>query len=144
MVDDVNVRLSLLEQDMQRANSSLVKLDRDAEKHREAHAQITDKIYTRIEDTRIELKEDMSELRTELKQDIETLKTSFETKFEEQSKVLDKISNKLDDLDKWRWIVMGIAAAAGFILSRLLSRLEKSGDETTAIDALNTSTVDNS
>ena len=119
MADDVNVRLSLLEQDMDRMSDTLAKIDAEAEKHREAHSTITDKIYTRIEDTRAELKKDMTDLRSELKKDIETLKDSVEDKMAEQNDILQKISTKLDDLDKWRWIVVGIAAAIGYIISKL-------------------------
>lgn len=110
---NLNVRLSLLEQDMKRANNSLSKMEETAEKHREQHSQITEKIYGRMEDLRTELKTDMNDLKEELK-------TSLEDHMEKQNEVFNRIETKLNELDKWRWIVVGIAAAVGFIVSKVL------------------------
>lgn len=105
---DINIRLSLLEQDMKRANNALLKMEENAEKHRENHSQITERIYDRMEEVRSELKTEMAEL-----------KKSFEEQLKTQNELLTQINTKLNDLDKWRWIVVGIATAIGFVLSKL-------------------------
>jgi ElaB/YqjD/DUF883 family membrane-anchored ribosome-binding protein len=95
------VRLTLLEHDMARANTSLDRLQAVMEKHTEESA------------TR------MTSLREELKEDINILKADLEKKIESQNDLLTKISDKLNDLDKWRWVVIGMATVIGFILSKL-------------------------
>jgi archaellum component FlaC len=104
----VSVRLSILEHDMDRANTTLDKIQSDAERHREAHTQITEKIYERME-----------ELRSELKEDIQTLKSDIQSQIESQNKILNKINDKLESFDKWRWMIVGMATVAGFILSKV-------------------------
>lgn len=106
---DINVRLSLLEQDMKRANNSLLKMEESAEKHRENHSQITEKIYDRME-----------EVRAEFKTDMEALKTSFEKQLQTQNELLNQIHIKLNDLDKWRWIVVGISMTVGVVISKII------------------------
>lgn len=105
----VSTRISLLENDMLRANTSLDRMNTAMEKHREESNHNTGKIYDRMED-----------FRTELKDDINTLKVDLEKKIEDQNKILNKISDKLNDLNKWRWIVVGMATVGGYILSKIL------------------------
>ncbi len=95
------VRLSLLEHDMARANTSLDKLNAVMEKHTEESAAR------------------MASLREELKEDITTLKKDLDKKIVDQNAILTKISDKLNDLDKWRWVVIGMATVIGFIVSKL-------------------------
>lgn len=108
MVDETVVRLSLLEQDMARANASLTKIEQSSEKYREHHAEITDKIYDRMDDMRNEFKDEMANLKKEL-----------EAQIAAQNEMLKKISDRLDGLDKWRWIVVGFATAAGYLFSKV-------------------------
>jgi chromosome segregation ATPase len=103
-----SVRLSLLEQEAQRTHDTLQEIKLGAEKHRETHTQITEKIYGRMED-----------LRTELKADISQLKSDLERKISAQDEMLKKISDKLDSLDKWRWLVIGMATVGGYVLSKI-------------------------
>jgi uncharacterized protein YlxW (UPF0749 family) len=105
----VSVRISLLEHDMLRANTTLDKMNTAMEKHREESNHDIGKIYDRMEDFRAELKED-----------INTLKSDLDKKMETQNQILTKISDKLNDLNKWRWIVVGMATVAGFILSKIM------------------------
>lgn len=108
MADETIVRLSLLEQDMARANAALVKIEQSSEKYREQHAEITDKIYDRMDD-----------MKTEFREELVALKKELETQIAAQNEILKKISDRLDGLDKWRWIVVGFATAAGYVISKL-------------------------
>lgn len=104
----VATRISLLEADMSRANTSLEKMHDAMEKHREESNHNIGKIYDRMEDFRAELKED-----------INSLKADLEKKIEAQNEILSKISDRLNDLNKWRWIVVGMATVAGYVLSKI-------------------------
>ena len=61
------------------------------------------------------VKQQFDKLIADLKKQIEEL----EKKIEAQNIVLKKIEEKLDSLDKWRWIVVGMATVAGYILSKI-------------------------
>jgi hypothetical protein len=65
----------------------------------------------------------MEDLRTELKEDISSLKEDLEKKIAAQNEVLEKINDRLEGLDKWRWIVVGMATVAGIVLSKLSTLL---------------------
>jgi lipoate-protein ligase A len=108
--DTLSTRISLLEQDMNRANTSLEKMSVSMEKHREESSNNIGKIHGRME-----------EFREELKEDIDKLKTQLEAKIESQNEILIKINDKLSDLDKWRWIVVGGAGILGYIISKMIS-----------------------
>jgi len=101
-------RISLLEREISTINSSLIEIKSSAEKHREAHNQVTEKIYNRMDD-----------LREEVKSDINKLKLDFDLSINKQNEILADIHSKILDLDKWRWIVVGAAGILGFILSKL-------------------------
>jgi len=101
------VRISLLEKDMERANTSLDKLSAAMDRHREESISSNGKIYDRMED-----------LRSELKEDIQSLKAELEKQITSQNEILKKIDDKLSGLDKWRWIVVGIATGAGYFFAK--------------------------
>ena len=71
-----------------------------------------EKLDERQIDDRKELQNMMDELRTDLLHEIKALREDMSDQHEIEKK-------KIEDLNKWRWIVMGGAAVVGWILSRL-------------------------
>lgn len=71
-----------------------------------------EKLDERQIDDRKELQNMMDELRTDLLHEIKALREDMADQHEIEKK-------KIEDLNKWRWIVMGGAAVVGWILSRL-------------------------
>ena len=71
-----------------------------------------EKFDERQVDDRKELQAMMDELRTDLVQEMKSLREDMAAQHEIEKK-------KIEDLNKWRWIVMGGAAVVGWILSRL-------------------------
>lgn len=71
-----------------------------------------EKLDERQNDDRKELQAMMDELRTDLVQEMKSLREDMAAQHEIEKK-------KIEDLNKWRWIVMGGAAVVGWILSRL-------------------------
>ena len=103
-------RISLVEQDLKRNYASLEKMQDSLEKHREESTQSNNRVYDRMED-----------LRQELKEDLLTLKKQLDEQINAQNDILNKIDTKLNDIDKWRWIVVGAATIVGFIVSQITS-----------------------
>lgn len=71
-----------------------------------------EKLDERQNDDRRELQSMMDELRTDLVQEMKALREDMAEQHEVEKK-------KIEDLNKWRWVVMGAAAVVGWILSRL-------------------------
>ena len=71
-----------------------------------------EKFDERQNDDRKELQAMMDELRTDLVQEMKSLREDMAAQHEVEKK-------KIEDLNKWRWIVMGGAAVVGWIISRL-------------------------
>ena len=71
-----------------------------------------EKFDERQNDDRKELQAMMDELRVDLLQEIKALR-------EDMAAQHDIEKQKIEDLNKWRWIVIGGAAVVGWILSRV-------------------------
>jgi C-terminal processing protease CtpA/Prc len=115
--DNVLIRLSVLETNMSNAQSTLDNIEGEAREHRRNHTAQTQEINTKMESLRKELKDDLSTVKNELKKAINEEIKLIDAQFFLQNKTLEKIENKLDGLDKWRWIVVGFATAIGFVIA---------------------------
>lgn len=71
-----------------------------------------EKLDERQNDDRKELQHMMDELRTDLVQEMKMLREEAASQHTAQQK-------KIDELNKWRWVVMGGAMVVGWILSKL-------------------------
>lgn len=95
-------RLTVLEINMHTVQETLETIQRASEEHREVHSEQTESIRTRME-----------EVRTELKTEITLMKNDINN----QSILLKKISEKLDSVEKWRWVLIGGATTVGFLFT---------------------------
>lgn len=71
-----------------------------------------EKLDERQNDDRKELQSMMDELRVDLLHEIKSLREDMAEQHEVEKK-------KIEDLNKWRWLVMGGAVVIGWILSKL-------------------------
>lgn len=71
-----------------------------------------EKLDERQNDDRKELQAMMDELRVDLLQEIKLMRDEAAAQHAAQQK-------KIDELNKWRWVVMGGAMVVGWILSKL-------------------------
>lgn len=71
-----------------------------------------EKLDERQSDDRKELQAMMDDLRTDLLQEMKSLREDMAAQHEVEK-------TKIEDLNKWRWIVMGGAVVVGWILSKL-------------------------
>lgn len=115
--DNVVVRLSVLETNMSNVQDTLKVIEGEAREHRRNHTAQTQEINTKMESLRKELKDDLSGVKEELKKAINEEIKIINGEFYKQNKTLEKIETKLDGLDKWRWVVVGFAAAIGFVIA---------------------------
>jgi len=71
-----------------------------------------EKLDERTIDDRKELQSMMDELRVDLLQEIKAMREEVAEQHRSQAK-------KIEELNKWRWVVMGGAVVVGWILSKL-------------------------
>lgn len=71
-----------------------------------------EKLDERQNDDRKELQAMMDELRTDLVQEMKSLREEMASQHEAEKK-------KIEELNKWRWFVLGGAAVIGWIISKL-------------------------
>lgn len=64
-------------------------------------------VYKKIDDTKSELSSEIKTLREEMNRNTEKL-----------SNIFDGEKKKIIELDRWRWIVVGAAAAIGWVISK--------------------------
>lgn len=95
-------RLTVLETQMNTVQDTLESIQKTSQEHREIHSEHTESIRKRME-----------EVRTELKNDINLLKADLHN----QNQLLKKISEKLDSVEKWRWVLIGGATTVGFLFT---------------------------
>ena len=72
-----------------------------------------DKLDERQVEDRKEIYEMMSVLQDNIMKEIKTLRDEMQRQHQIENK-------KIDELNKWRWIVMGAAAIVGWIISRVV------------------------
>jgi uncharacterized protein YhaN len=106
------VRLSVLETNMHTVQITLNEMKEESATHRELHSKQTDKIYSSMEEIKNELGKDINDLRGEIDGKLGVLKLGIDNKF-------DSLSKKIDQLERWRWIIIGGAAAVGFFFTEV-------------------------
>jgi hypothetical protein len=77
-----------------------------------------DKTLEKLDERTLEDKKEiqmmMDELRTDIVQEMKMMRDEAQKQHEAQQR-------KIDDLNKWRWLVVGGAAVVGWIISKLFS-----------------------
>lgn len=88
------------------------------EKRREEIQEDIKELHSRITTTTRELSDDISELERKVLEAMKDLKTDLASQLAAEKTAKKTVEDRLSDLEKWRWYVMGIAVAAGYLLSK--------------------------
>jgi ElaB/YqjD/DUF883 family membrane-anchored ribosome-binding protein len=82
-----------------------------------------EKLETMMEDRRSDTNDDLKDVYRKI-EDTETKIMSEINKMREDMKRQHEVENKkIDDLNKWRWIVMGGAAVVGWVIAKFIGHL---------------------
>lgn len=95
-------RLTVVETNVHNVQDTLETIQKISKEHRELHSEQTESIRTRMEEVRAELKTDINVMKADL---------------HNQNQLLKKISEKLDSVEKWRWVLIGGATTVGFLFT---------------------------
>jgi len=102
---ETKARLSVLENNVAYISSSVEKLETKIDNNYAV-------LHSRISDLRDDLRTDFESKQEKIIQKIEEHSTSSN----EHSKELNK---RIDDIEKWRWMIMGAALVFGYILAHI-------------------------
>jgi len=102
---ETKARLSVLENNVAYISSSVEKLETKIDNNYAV-------LHSRISDLRDDLRTDFESKQEKIIQKIEEHSTSSN----ENSKELNK---RIDDIEKWRWMIMGAALVFGYILAHI-------------------------
>lgn len=103
--DTTAARVSVLESQVQVLSSNIEKLDKKVEvQYQTLHSRISD-------------------LRDDLRDDFESRQEKIISKIDEHNATsnaqLNLIKDKIIDLEKWRWMIMGAAVVVGFLIAHV-------------------------
>lgn len=104
-IAETKARLSVLENNVAYISSSVEKLETKIDNNYAV-------LHSRISDLRDDLRTDFESKQEKIIQKIEEHSTSSN----ENSKELNK---RIDDIEKWRWMIMGAALVFGYILAHI-------------------------
>jgi len=107
---DDTTRITVLESQVETINANLSKLEQKIDSNYST-------LHTRISDLRDDLQENIDSKHEKL---MEKLDTQAQTTCEQ----FELIAEKMQDADKWRWMIMGGAAVMGYVIAHIkLDRL---------------------
>jgi chromosome segregation ATPase len=110
-INDLKVEVSALKEKVSFFNviygkfdDTLAKVEKLMEDRRNETNQDLRDVYQKIQDTENKIMEEIRNLKTEM--------------VTQRDAEQNKMNNKIESLDKWRWQMMGGAAVVGFLLSK--------------------------
>lgn len=74
------------------------------------------KVYDRIDDMKKDLHEEIEKSHTEIMNEIKDMRQEMKRHTDEECAMLDKLDQRVAEIEKWRWLVVGGAAAVAFIV----------------------------
>lgn len=102
---DTSTRISVLENNVSHLSGTL------------------DKLETKIDNNYATLHSRISDLRDDLRQDFESKQEKVIEKIEEHSVSSNQhnrdLNRRIDQIEKWKWMVMGAALVVGYILAHV-------------------------
>ena len=134
-INDVKLQVSLLEKDVQMSAKLVEKISESIEKIQEMNLNLVKMItlheqrHTQHEKTEDALKDDIKEIRKEIQYRFDQVENHITDRIDAlrneliQSKTPNsenkKLTDKINDIEHWRWMIAGGIMLAGWILGNL-------------------------
>lgn len=107
---------SILEQLIEKRTSELNTMDRELNVRISTVQQEIKRDFQEIEDR---IMDGIKDLRDEIRKDLASFKEDKGKLEEKVSTIESGLNKRIENLEKWRWIIMGAGAAIGFFVSRV-------------------------
>lgn len=139
-MDNIKTDVALLKHDIDRLGELFDKLDITIEKLTEVSSginkmlavhenrlgqqeEITRQIFLLIEERRKETSEKMEKLHTKIAQQRQEVDDNISKRMKSIDEKLDKVTDLVNKLNLWKYMVIGGAGVAGFVVSFIVSKL---------------------
>lgn len=99
-------------------------VDKEMDRKIEIKTQEIKELYTRVESMNNYLVGELNNTEAKIKQDINELKSIVESEQKKQTDTLNKISDKVQSIEKWKWTIIGFSMAAGWLLQTAIDFLK--------------------
>ena len=74
------------------------------------------KVYDRIDTMKKDLHEEIEKSHNEIMNSINDMRQEMKRHTDEECEMLEKLDQRVAEIEKWRWLVVGGAAAVAFIV----------------------------
>lgn len=94
----------------------LQSVDKDNENKSLKNTDEIRNLLGKIESTNMYLLGEITNCEVNLKNDLKSLIESQDKRFKEQNESIEKMSEKVNHLERWKWMVIGFAVIAGWMI----------------------------
>lgn len=74
------------------------------------------KVYDRLDGMKKDLRAEIEKSHNEIMDEIKLMRVEMHRHTQEECKMLDELNDRVGEIEKWRWLVVGGAAAVAFIV----------------------------
>ena len=97
----------------------LQSIDREMEKKIEVKSQEIKELYSKVESMNTYLVGELANTESKIKDELKTIRTMIEAEQAKQIQTLNKISDKVQSMEKWKWTIIGFSVAAGWLIDKI-------------------------
>jgi chromosome segregation ATPase len=94
-------------------------MDKEMDKKLESKSQEIKELSAKVESMNMYVIGEIANTEVKLKEEIASIKSMIQDKQKEQMDALDDISKKVQHIEKWKWMIIGFAIAAGALTDKL-------------------------
>lgn len=93
--------------------------DREIEKKIEIKSQEIKELYSKVESMNTYLVGELANTESKIKDELKAIRGVIEAEQNNQIQTLDKISEKVQAIEKWKWTIIGFSVAAGWLIDKV-------------------------
>lgn len=97
----------------------LQNVDKEMEKKIEIKSQEIKELYSKVESMNTYLVGELANTESKIKDELKAIRGMIEAEQNNQVQTLDKISEKVQAIEKWKWTIIGFSVAAGWLIDKV-------------------------
>lgn len=97
----------------------LQSIDREMEKKIEVKSQEIKELYSKVESMNTYLVGELANTESKIKDELKAIRTMIQAEQLKQEQTLNKISDKVQAIEKWKWTIIGFSVAAGWLIDKI-------------------------
>lgn len=97
----------------------LQSIDREMEKKIEVKSKEIRELYSKVESMNTYLVGELASTESKIRDELKTIRTMIESEQVKQTHTLNKISDKVQSIEKWKWTIIGFSVATGWLIDKI-------------------------